>query len=102
MSSTGGNGQANPGSRGRPPAPRRRGNDALTWRTLVSIAEINPRTAGFALIGFFLFWAGHQFQYKDYPIFWVIVCIVFLPVVIASLKYAWAILFFGEDDRRGQ
>jgi hypothetical protein len=79
--------------------PSSRENDGLTWRTLISIAEINPRTAGFALIGFALLWVGHQFQYKDYPIFWIIVCLIFLPVVIASSKYAWAVLFFGEETK---
>jgi hypothetical protein len=70
----------------------------LSLRTLISIAEINPRTAGFAAIGFALFWLGSQ--YKDNIIFWIIVCAVFLPVVVASLKYTWAIIIRGEGGSR--
>jgi hypothetical protein len=100
MPSANGSSQSDPSARGSGSSGSGRPEgDRLAWRTLISIAEINPKTAGFALIGFLLFWVGYQFEYKDYLFFWIIVGIVFLPVIIASLKYAWAILFFGEDNK---
>jgi hypothetical protein len=68
------------------------------WRTLISIADINPRTAGFAFFGFVLLALGQQ--YKENVLFWVIVLVVFSPVLIASAKYARDILFNPRGDAR--